>query len=279
MLNKAVKSLITARVEDAATHSCVTTTCRSQGTQSTVSTTQRETQCSIPVYSAGTQTSGASSGLGAAAAFLHSGACCERCGRFFAPQGTAENHWQREPLREPQQNYDSPYCPYSHHIQELAYEHETTQHSEERPYSCRLCSRCLTLGHELTSRERLCVSRKPYTCQVCQRCFKYRHYLTRHELLHMVDKPYVCKVCYKCFEQRSSLTGHQRIHSDETPHACDVCPRRFIKKSNLTAHERVHVSGKPYACKVCQRCFKYKFNLASHERRHRSEESTSVCNV
>ena len=78
---------------------------------------------------------------------------------------------------------------------------------------------------------------KPHSCKVCSRSFKELSTLQNHERIHSGERPFVCETCGKSFRQRVSYLVHRRIHTGALPYSCDTCGRKFRYKVTQRTHK------------------------------------------
>lgn len=97
---------------------------------------------------------------------------------------------------------------------------------------------------------------RPYSCVLCSVKFKTRSDLRKHLDIHNEDSPAKCNLCD--FECRSThtLSSHMRQYHQDTANVylCHECDRRFTRGNNLTRHL---LSIHSYSLKPGQSRFKY----------------------
>ena len=69
------------------------------------------------------------------------------------------------------------------------------RHTDDRRFTCIVCSRTFSLAHHLTGHMLTHTGEKPFACDVCQRRFTASQSLKRHKFLHTGEKPFVCATC------------------------------------------------------------------------------------
>ena len=144
-------------------------------------------------------------------------------------------------------------------------------HSEERPYTCKTCAKSFKRKRDLQVHEYIHSEKKPHTCKICSKSFKQKHNLQKHEHTHSEERPFTCKICSKSFKLKGTLTVHERTHSTERPYTCKICSKSFKQKVSLQYHKSSHSTEKPYTCTVCSKSYKLKHDLQAHERTHLRE--------
>jgi len=89
---------------------------------------------------------------------------------------------------------------------------------------------------------------KPYTCEICSSAFRRKHHLRDHIRIHTGEKPYTCEICSAAFRQKHHLKDHMRIHTGEKPYTCDICSSAFRQKQRLKEHMRKHTENLSECC-------------------------------
>ena len=69
---------------------------------------------------------------------------------------------------------------------------DSRNHTENRPYKCKACSKCFVKKNNLKDHYRIHTGEKPYKCQECGRAFTHGSHLVRHKRIHTGEKPYCC---------------------------------------------------------------------------------------
>ena len=152
-------------------------------------------------------------------------------------------------------------------------------HSEKRSYTCTICSKSFKSCGDLRNHLRVHSEKRPYSCTICSKSFKTNSDLRIHERVHSEKRPYSCSICSKSFKINSNLRDHiKRVHSEKRPYSCTICSKSFKTNRDLRIHERVHSEKRPYSCSICSKSFKINSNLLHHERVH-SEKRPYSCSI
>ena len=109
------------------------------------------------------------------------------------------------------------------------------------------------------------IQEKPYSCKVCSKSFFRLNYLKRHEAIHSDVKRYECPHCEFRSHLKGNLIRHLNTHNrQEKSFACKVCSKTFSENMNLKRHDVTHSDVKRYECPHCEFRSHWKGNLTLH---------------
>ncbi|OXB72676.1 UNVERIFIED_CONTAM: hypothetical protein H355_012370 [Colinus virginianus] len=166
------------------------------------------------------------------------------------------------------------------------------EHSDIKPYNCRICGRGFAYPSELkaheskheSGRENICVEcgldfptlaqlkrhltthRGPiqYNCTECDKTFQYPSQLQNHMMKHKDIRPYICTECGMEFVQPHHLKQHSLTHKGVKEHKCGICGREFTLLANMKRHVLIHTNIRAYQCHLCFKSFVQKQTLKAH---------------
>ena len=104
---------------------------------------------------------------------------------------------------------------------------------------------CKDCGLKCTSWKQLQIhtmdhsNERPYKCKLCQKGFKEPQKLKRHMVSHTREKQFSCKYCHKSFGLKHNMKTHEKIHEGGGYH-CNYCDRTFSQNNTLQDHEMKH---------------------------------------
>lgn len=153
----------------------------------------------------------------------------------------------------------------------LSTHHCITKPTEEKKYSCHVCTEKFPsyweLRKHINSHFPGMLDSKSSFCHLCQKDYTKTGFMN-HLRKHTGERPFVCELCHKAFSQSSSLSIHMKFHLNVRKHACTVCEKKFVTKSELSRHMTVHTKQKSYYCGVCDKAFTRSDNMKKHEKTH-----------
>ena len=133
------------------------------------------------------------------------------------------------------------------------------RHTNERPFSCRVCGKGWTSKVRLKRHMRSHSNVRPHVCEVCGLAFKLNNALKLHMMRHTGERPFKCMTCGKGFIQSQALQSHIRTHTGVKPYKCKECGKEYTGSCHLKIHMRVHTGEKPFKCKVCEKAFAHQW--------------------
>lgn len=159
-------------------------------------------------------------------------------------------------------------------------------HSEQRPYTCKICGSAYKRHRNLLSHEQEVhgiFSLGPgkvkeslsFPCGVCKKEFTTPKRVAAHMRTHTGERPFSCELCGHAFRIYSSLLFHRRVvhegrkvYGNKGVFPCEVCGKVFSTKQYRDIHLRIHKGEKPYVCTVCNRAFTQRTSLVNHSALH-----------
>jgi len=91
--------------------------------------------------------------------------------------------------------------------------HMRNLHSKGDNFQCDGCSKSFKQEMSLLIHKRTHTNERPYSCKVCGGRFTAKKYLTKHMSVHR-SKNYKCRFCYKKFMQEKALMNHENKHQE-----------------------------------------------------------------
>ncbi|XP_057673689.1 zinc finger protein 646 isoform X1 [Corythoichthys intestinalis] len=105
---------------------------------------------------------------------------------------------------------------------------------------------------------------RPYTCDLCSCAYKHASSLLNHKHTHKTGD-FRCNFCDKPYTNYMALRNHMRIHTQRKKHICHTCGKAFRLARFLRNHQKVHEEGAtPYGCPTCGKSFQGRSGLARH---------------
>ncbi|XP_066979620.1 zinc finger protein 84-like [Macrobrachium rosenbergii] len=116
----------------------------------------------------------------------------------------------------------------------LAFWQHLSEHSEEVPYTCKIC---LKIFSDVNSR--MHHSEQKCSCALCGRLM-HRKYYSVHANFCPVGRPFRCRVCIKRFSSSDVFRDHMESHSREKSCRCRVCGEVLLFKYEADRHKMMH---------------------------------------
>ncbi|XP_020286074.1 zinc finger protein 729 isoform X2 [Pseudomyrmex gracilis] len=158
-----------------------------------------------------------------------------------------------------------------------------TQHTGEKPFSCKKCSVSFAKRSDIIIHQKLCKSSesskldktgraRTFICGECGEAFYTKHCLRQHILRH-AGKKFKCGQpgCPTVLRTKNELNKHQMLVHDTIKkeiHNCTECLYFAKTRQDLTRHKlRMHTQKQTFSCTYDEHC-SYKGKSESHVKRH-----------
>lgn len=163
-------------------------------------------------------------------------------------------------------------CLKSFHHRSSFIMHEKCVHSDERSFTCEICSKTFKTRSNLNVHIKMHKNQRDHHCHICGQSFFTSSHLKAHVKVHLKDAKYKCDVpeCGKMFIHLSSFKKHQNFHSGVKSHHCKVCQRNFAQACHLREHLKIHSNERNHKCHTCEKAFRRPDTLRIHQRTHDS---------
>ncbi|XP_010770424.1 zinc finger protein 646 isoform X1 [Notothenia coriiceps] len=205
---------------------------------------------------------------------------CDECGRGYRHAGSLANHKKTHEVG----SFQCDICG-KENSNSLALKSHLRSHNYQKKYSCDQCEKSFRLASQLSTHERVHVTRRVKDRSYRKVDMEYPipeddEIENDHPIEQLAgvgisteNSPaeYKTDVVYNAQSETSDDAA-------DRPFRCDLCDKSYIHHRSLTNHKKTHQVGK-FECTVCCKLFNNMAALYSHQRSHKTRSGTEPDSV
>ncbi|XP_035701031.1 zinc finger protein 555-like [Folsomia candida] len=178
---------------------------------------------------------------------------CPHCEQRYLGKSSLETHMSK--IHDPK-SIKCGLCKLSLPSLEKLEIHIRAEHTNEKPYPCKICgletsSYNLLRSHILQNHKDTV---KHFKCRKCEKTSISRARIKNHEETHNPDRTrYPCPTCGTTYSNIHSLRDHvNAVHANVFKYSCYFCSAKYRFADGYKAHMRkMHTKEIPHRCKLC----------------------------